>query len=209
MPSVRTIGNFAFECCYELSDVECGEDLETIRMCAFHTCPKLKRLVLPLKDDMIEDDVLCDCPKLVTVDLVGGIHNTVASLHMESWRNQVSEEINRINQVLRDADDGDSDDEDEDDEDGNNPRTRVIQQWMSSVNQQLNHYKAEHHKILWEATTLLELALWKANLDDKGGLEREAIRTNRGSQKRARKEICVTSGASIVIKNVLPFLQLE
>ena len=29
------------------------------------------------------------------------------------------------------------------------------------------------------------------------------------SRKRARKEICVTSGASIVIKNVLPFLVLK
>ena len=61
-----------------------------------------------------------------------------------------------------------------------------------------------------EATTLLELALWKANLDgNEGGLEREAVRTKRGHRKRARKEISVTSGASIVIKNVLPFLMLE
>jgi hypothetical protein len=63
---------------------------------------------------------------------------------------------------------------------------------------------------LKEATTLLELALWKANLDDNNGdrLEREGARTTRGSRKRAREEICVTSGADVVIKNVLPFLQL-
>ena len=64
--------------------------------------------------------------------------------------------------------------------------------------------------MLKEATTLLELALWKANLDHNEGykLSNEGVRMTRGGQKRARKEICVTSGASIVIKNVLPFLQL-
>ena len=61
-----------------------------------------------------------------------------------------------------------------------------------------------------EATTLLELALWKDNLNDNEGglLEREGVRTTRRQLKRARKEICVTSGASIVIKNALPFLTL-
>eukprot|EP00573_Skeletonema_grethae_P000936 CAMPEP_0201688944 /NCGR_PEP_ID=MMETSP0578-20130828/2607_1 /ASSEMBLY_ACC=CAM_ASM_000663 /TAXON_ID=267565 /ORGANISM="Skeletonema grethea, Strain CCMP 1804" /LENGTH=316 /DNA_ID=CAMNT_0048173429 /DNA_START=675 /DNA_END=1623 /DNA_ORIENTATION=- len=46
--------------------------------------------------------------------------------------------------------------------------------------------------MLKEATTLLELALWKVNLDDKEGGEREGVRTTRGRRKRARKEICVT-----------------
>eukprot|EP00986_Skeletonema_menzelii_P017796 scaffold22110_cov46-Skeletonema_menzelii.AAC.1 len=79
---------------------------------------------------------------------------------------------------------------------------------MRSGSRLLDHYKAEHQKVLKEATTLLELALWKANLDDSEGgvLEREGVRTTRGFRKRARKEICVTSGANIVIKNVLPFL---
>ena len=62
-----------------------------------------------------------------------------------------------------------------------------------------------------EATTLLELALWKANLDNNEGgvVEREGVRTTRGQRKRARKEISITSGASIVIKNVLPYLELK
>eukprot|EP00985_Skeletonema_marinoi_P011255 scaffold5329_cov126-Skeletonema_marinoi.AAC.10 len=65
--------------------------------------------------------------------------------------------------------------------------------------------------MLKEATTLLELALWKADLNEKeeGLVEREGVRTTRGRRKRARKEICITSGASIVIKNVLPFLELK
>ena len=73
------------------------------------------------------------------------------------------------------------------------------------------HYKAEHQRVLSEATVLLELAIWKANLNDTDGsrIVREGVRTTRGSVKRARREVCVTSGASIVIKNVLPFLELK
>mmetsp|Transcript_30508 Transcript_30508/g.61219 ORF Transcript_30508/g.61219 Transcript_30508/m.61219 type:complete len:83 (+) Transcript_30508:729-977(+) len=82
---------------------------------------------------------------------------------------------------------------------------------MRLVTRRLNRYKDEHKALLKEATTLLELALWKTSLDDKNGgvLEEEGVRTTRGKRKRARKDKSVTSGASIVIKNVLPFLQLE
>ena len=133
---------FAFN---ELSDVEFGEDLGTIRECAFLECRKLKRIALPLKGGMIERDAFDNCPELKTVDLVGGVHNTVASLHLESWRNEMNNEINRINQVLPTL---------------IGSKTEEMQQWMVSVTQQLNHYKNEHHNLLKEATTLLELALW-------------------------------------------------
>ena len=87
-------------------------------------------------------------------------------------------------------------------------KTALIQQWMESVTRRRDRYKVEHKALLKEATTLLELALWKANLGDNEG-EMEGVRITRGRRKRARKEICITSGSSIVIKNVLPFLQLE
>ena len=144
---------------------------------------------------MIEYFVFRHCPSFITLELVGGIHSTVVSLHTESWRNDMMDEINRINQVLPTIYPFE--------------KTAEIRQWMELVIQRLNHYKEEHHKILKEATSLLELALWKANLDGNEGGEREGVRTTRGSRKRARKEIFVTSGASIVIKNVLPFLVLK
>ena len=197
MPSVRTIGQGAFTGCCGLSDVECGEALRKLQENAFHQCPKLKRIALPLQDDMIEDDVFNECPNLTTVDLVGGIHHTVASLHLESWRSEMNNEIDRINQVLPTFTASHK-----------TQKTGEIQRWIRSTFRQLDYYKSEHLQLLKEATALLELALWKANLDDNGGGEREGVRTTRGSRKRARKEICVTSGASIVIKNVLPFLQL-
>ena len=81
---------------------------------------------------------------------------------------------------------------------------------MELVTRRLNHYKAEHKALLKEAATLLELALWKAKIDEKEGgvLQKGGLRTAMGQRKRERKEICITSGASIVIKNVLPFLQI-
>ena len=121
-------------------------------------------------------------------------HNTVASLHLEMWKNEMKREIYRMNQVLPNTDAA--------------HKTEEIQQWLKSVIQRINHYKAEHKRILKEATTQLELALWKINLDDNEGgkLERDGVRLTRGRRKRARKDSCITSGASIVIENVLPFL---
>ena len=194
IPSVRTIGMQAFYNCVELSDVECGKLLETLQSFAFADCHKLERVAMPLKDDMIGGNhVFGNCSKLISVDLVGGIHKTVASLHLESWRNEMNNEINRINQTLPTI----------------RGKTGEIQQWIRSVIERLDHYKAEHHTLLKEATTLLELALWKANLSDNDGGEGEGVLLACESRKRARKEICVTSGADVVIKNVLPFLILK
>ena len=199
IPSVRNIGEGAFYYCWYLSDVECGEALRTLQGNAFYGCQKLKRIALPLKGDIVEDCVFDGCSKLERVDLVGGIHKTVATLHLESWRSEMNNEINRINQALPTIPTAWN---------AEGRKTEEIQQWMRSVIRRLDHYKAEHKALLKEATTLLELALWKANLDDNNvGEGGEGVRT-RGSRKRARKEISVTSGASIVIKNVLPFLAL-
>ena len=109
----------------------------------------------------------------------------------------MKDEINRIHQILLDT--------------HSFYLTGTIQRWIGSVIHKIEHYKVEHQEVLKEATTLLELALWKANLDGNVGgiLEQTEVRTTRRQLKRARKEKCVTSGASIVIKNVLPFLKLE
>ena len=194
MPTVTTIGRWAFNNCVQLTALDLPEGLERLLEFAFHSCQRLRRIAVPLNDNMIGAHVFARCPSLTTLDLVGRIHRTIDSLHLESWKNEMNEEINRVNQVLPDTEE----------------KTAAIQQWMSSVISQLD-YKAQHKALLKEATTLLELALWKANLhDNEGGvIEQEGVRTTRGQRKRARKEICVTSGASIVIKNVLPFLQLE
>jgi hypothetical protein len=87
-----------------------------------------------------------------------------------------------------------------------NDKTEAIRLWIRSVINRMEHYKAEHYALLKEDMTQLELALWKAKLDEKNDDSihgRAMIDT-----AVARKERRITSGASIVIKNVLPFLQL-
>jgi hypothetical protein len=77
----------------------------------------------------------------------------------------------------------------------------------------MEHYKAEHQIMLKEAITLLELALWKAKLLHEAGEKKCNIdvvtKKVKINGEAARKEHRVTCGASIVIKNVLPFLALK
>ena len=141
---------------------------------------------MPFRDDMIEDSAFHRCPNLTTVEIVGGIHNTVASLHLETWRSEMKDEINRINQVLPNTE----------------AKTTEIRRWMRSVNRRFNHYKTEHALLLKEAATLLELAVWKAKIDQ----NEERLKPDTQSERRTQR---ITSGASTIIKNVLPFLELK
>eukprot|EP00984_Skeletonema_dohrnii_P024642 scaffold13789_cov143-Skeletonema_dohrnii-CCMP3373.AAC.4 len=72
----------------------------------------------------------------------------------------------------------------------------------------MEHYRIEHNKLLKEATTLLELALCK--LDEKGdcSIEGRAMKAKIDTAG-ARINRRITSGANIVIRSVLPFLQLD
>ena len=74
---------------------------------------------------------------------------------MEGWRNEMLDEISPINQVLPTI---------------TGRKTEAAQQWMESVIRRLDHYRAEHKAVLKVATTLLELALWKAKIGKEGDL---------------------------------------
>eukprot|EP00984_Skeletonema_dohrnii_P010260 scaffold3998_cov153-Skeletonema_dohrnii-CCMP3373.AAC.27 len=218
MPCVSSIGRWAFTNCVQLADLYLPEGLETIVQSAFLNCLRLRRITIPLKDGMIGGDrVFSFCPKLTTVDLVGEIHKTVASLHLERWRNEMMGEINRINQVLPDTSAAEktavtqqwiravypTTNADE--------TTEAIQQWIRSVIRQIDHYKTQHNELLKDATTLLELALWKAKMNEKeedslGEVKAKKIKLDVQSERSERR---ITSGANIVIKNVLPYLELK
>jgi hypothetical protein len=92
-------------------------------------------------------------------------------------------------------------------------KTIAIQQWLARVLRRMEHYKSEHQILLKEVMTLLELALWKTKILDER--EEQKCKVNVATKKvkidaeAARKEYRVTCGASIVIKNVLPFLELS
>lgn len=203
LPSVRRVGDCAFYNCWALTDAAFGEDLERISDAFWNS--SLRRIAIPLKRSLINDQIASTtggafnyCLNLSRVDIVGGIHKTISSLHMKGWRDDMQEEIESINQTLPNT--------------YPHQKTTAIQQWIRSVLNRMEHYKSEHKVLVKEAMTLLELALWKANLDESestGVPSQEGVRVTRRQIKRARKERCITSGASIIIKNVLPFLALK
>ena len=45
-------------------------------------------------------------------------------------------------------------------------KTGTILWWFDSVLQRMEHYKSEHQTLLKEAMALLELALWKAKIEE-------------------------------------------
>jgi hypothetical protein len=189
LPRVRIIRHEAFACCTQLTGVEFSEDLERIGCFAFQCCPRLRRIVMPLKNDILNDvdfSIFCECDKLSHVDLVGGIHKTISSLPLESWRNEMNHEIGRINQVL--------------------PKTHVdlktkkIHQWTGRVLQRIEHYKSEHYALLKGNMTQLELALWKAQLYvEEANLPDVDAATSRHDAR-------FKCGANFIIPLVLPFL---
>ena len=205
--SVRNIQERAFRHCWRLTDVEFGNNLETIGIESFSDCEHLKRIVLPLKDNLFPFDTdaaqynqFKHCRGLKTVGFVGaeGMQNTISSLLLKSWRGEMNQEIDRIKQeLLLNSAYGD-------------PKADIIRRWIRSVIHKMEHYKAEHNRLLKEGMTLLELAIWKAKLDEK---EDRSIGEGRAKKAKidtanARKEQRITSGADIVIRNVVPFLQL-
>ena len=105
-------------------------------------------------------------------------------------------EINRMNQILPTTP------EDE--------KTEEIRQWINSVMDKLDHYKSKHYRYVTEGITLLELALWKANLgeSEEYAAEGKTKKVN-VDVDNSRKDKRMTCGADIVINNALPFLQLE
>ena len=229
LPGVRIVERLAFFNCEALSDVEFGDKLETIGESAFGgcfhlsdvglpyvdtigrqafcRCRRLRCIAIPLKDSIfLFDDTnqrysqFDDSEFLTTVDLVGGVNKTISSLLLERWRDEMNQEINRIKEVLRIT--------------PSHEKADAIRLWIRSVTDRMEHYKAEHNTLLKEDMTQLELAVWKAKLDEKeesesgslGGKVSEKAKIDTGIVRKDRR---ITSGADIIIRNVLPFLQLS
>ncbi|KAK1734984.1 hypothetical protein QTG54_014444 [Skeletonema marinoi] len=170
LPSAKIVKYSAFYCCEALADITFGSKLERIEDEAFALCTSLRQINIPLKDGMItNDNTFQGCVNMEHVDLVGGIHETIAALQLEEWRNDINKEIDSIDQILPpapaggEADDGDV-----------GEKAIVIRTWTRSVLRKLIGYKEQHHRLLDEAAATLELALPK----------------------------------DIVIKNIIPFLEL-
>jgi len=221
LPKVRAIEDNAFVNCEQLTEAELPKDLERIGHGAFQCCPRLRRIVMPLKNDILNPlnhgdfNIFCECDKLSHVDLVGGIHKTISSLPLDRWRNEMNEEIGRINQVLPKT--------------HVNCKTKKIHQWTGRVLQRIQHYKSEHYALLKGNMTQLELALWKSKLQGEefslssdlcASLEKKMtflelarwkakVDEEFAGAKRARLEARVNCGANIIIPHVLSFLNDE
>ncbi len=167
----------------------------------------LRRIAIPLKDNLFSPHhsdqytQFNQCDHLKTVDLVGveRIHKTISSLLLESWKDEMNQEIDRINQVLPNTP----------------PREKAdaIRLWITSVINRMAHFKAEHNALLRDDMTQLELALWKAKLDEDNESERDTLGGKGAKEAKidvqsARKELRIISGADIIITNVLPFLRV-
>ena len=172
-----------------------GEKLDRIERGAF-LGSALRRIVIPLKNNLIVEDRAFNC-NLSKIDVLAGeINKTISSLHLKTWRDEMKEEIDRINQTLLNR---------------AYEKTQPIQKWITRVLSRMERYRNEHQIVLKEAMAILELAVWKANLreNDAGYATQDGVRVLRGERKRKRNDRCITSGASIVAKNVLPFLAFE
>ena len=185
LSSVRIVDAEAFSDCEALLNLNFGDKLERIYDYAFSGCAALERIRIPyLKGCLIDYDTIHGCEKLKHVDLVGGVHETIAALHLDQWRNDMNEEIDSINQILPGIhDDAKLDDLDEGKAEkikrwfrqflmyvhGDDveiltikrvrDKNEVIIGWFRSVLDKIAHYQAEHQRILDEAETTLQLAL--------------------------------------------------
>eukprot|EP00984_Skeletonema_dohrnii_P012493 scaffold5077_cov162-Skeletonema_dohrnii-CCMP3373.AAC.2 len=156
LPSARIVEWKAFSACFGLTDVKFGCKLERIERWAFFGCPSLERIIIPLKDGMITaDDIFEGCANLKHVDLVeGALHETIAALQLEEWRNDMNEEIDSINQILPTVSAGGGYEGDD------GEKAQAIRTWIRSVLRKIVHYQAEHQHLLdEEVATTLQLAL--------------------------------------------------
>ncbi|KAK1733389.1 hypothetical protein QTG54_015948 [Skeletonema marinoi] len=154
LPSAKIVEECAFNYCKALTNVVFGKELESIGELAFLRCTSLERIAIPLKDGMItRNDIFTGCKKLKHVDLVEGeLHETIAYLQLEEWRNDMNDKVDVINQSLPTTPAGDE----YEDVGG---KALVIQIWIRSVLHKIICYKAQHRNILNEAAATLQHAL--------------------------------------------------
>jgi hypothetical protein len=157
LPSIKIVDFQAFQYCTGLMDVKFGYKLERIAGWAFHNCESLERIAIPLSNRIIEIDdydfnynfdVFEGCSKLKHVDLVGGVHETIAALPVDEWRNDMNAAIDAINEILPNTS-------------YEGGKGLAVKRWIRSVLCKIVYYKQQHCIMLTEATTTLveELAL--------------------------------------------------
>ena len=174
LPSIKIVEAGAFSNCTYLINAKFGKDLESIRVRTFYLCPSLECIALPLKNGVMADDesIFRYCKKLHHVDLVGGVHENVAALLLDHWKNDMKEEIVSINRILPNTHAGKGQlrvrvvgyDEGVPNTTAGTyykvgGKTHAIRTWITLVLRKYTHYKAEHRRYLNVAAAALQQAL--------------------------------------------------
>ena len=162
LSSAKIVERSAFAGCAALTNVEFGKELERVEEKAFCRCTSLERITIPLKDNMIAaDGIFRMCQKLKHVDLVeeAVLHDTIAALLLEEWKNDMDREIDAINQILPTTRAGDADNFDD-----VGGKALEIRRWISSLLGKIVRYKAQHRHLLNEAATTLQYTLPNDNV---------------------------------------------
>ena len=159
LSSARVIKEDAFFMCEALADATFSNKLEIIEGWAFLKCTSLERIAIPLKDHLIaDDDVFQGCKQLKHVDLIEGeLHETIAALHLDGWRDDMNEEIDSIKHILPDTRVGYFTDIINHGHAGE--MVQEIRWWIRRVLGKIIHYQAKHQHILDEAANTLQISL--------------------------------------------------
>ncbi len=156
LPSARIVKSSAFGDCFALTVAKFGSKLERIEGEAFWTCNSLERITIPLKDgifldadddEVSHDEVFRECAKLNQVDLVEGeLHETIAALQSDDWKDDMYEEIYSINQILLTVDGG----HDDYYYYSVGEKSLALRSWIRSILSKIIEYKAKHRHSLDE-----------------------------------------------------------
>ena len=208
---LSVIGEEAFRLCTSLKEIKLPDNLQVLGKQAFLGCTGLKSLVIPsgkrigvgyrsfgsctslqcvtipLNIDLLSTNhkIFDGCDRLNSIYITGEVHRVVSSLTLDKWKTDINVELKRINSILPSIKRG--------------PKTTRMMEWMETLNFKIERYKLEHNRVLKEAMALLELALWKAKLEEDGFT----------TKKRKRRAISrVNCGAAAVIGNVCSYLTI-
>eukprot|EP00985_Skeletonema_marinoi_P028498 scaffold25076_cov177-Skeletonema_marinoi.AAC.1 len=66
-----------------MTDVEFGEELEQMEEFAFLNCYSLRRVAMPLKMDLISDNIFQGCTSMANIELVGEVHSTISHFSLQ------------------------------------------------------------------------------------------------------------------------------
>ena len=77
--------------------------------------------------------------------------------------------------------------------------------WLDDIRSKLILYEAEYHR-LKEATSLLELVLWRNEIGKSKSDDGRKSRKRKFEEPDSRSQCRVSCGADIIIRNVLPYL---